>query len=119
MKTLSLIPILTIAFFAGCVSNPSRMPQNPKDKQGYTDANGNYWIYNLTRGCWSTTNAHGNSYDYYPSTGKFTNNAGMVVTPPANVSSGIRPVNSQSANSHANSSKAVFGSTGKSISVSA
>lgn len=122
------IATATLLFFAGCsnTTNHNNLPQNPKDKEEYKDESGNLWIWNAGSGYWgmsSGTNGissdnGNNSYRYYPSTGKFTNSTGTTVTPPANISSGIKSASTTSG-SKSSATKGAFGSTGKSHSISA
>lgn len=126
------IATATLLFFAGCSNTTSHnnLPQNPKDKEEYKDESGNLWIWNAGAGYWgmsggsySGTNGissdnGNNSYRYYPSTGKFTNSTGTTITPPTSISSGIKSATTTSS-SKSSATKGVFGSTGKSHSISA
>lgn len=113
------------------------LPSKPVDKQTYSDSNGNQWMWNAAMMCWMMNNSgRENNYYYYPSTGSYTDPSGRTVTPPSSVSSGIsndvkartQPVtvtrsssNVKSSSSSSTSSKgrSVFGSTGRSHSISA
>lgn len=123
MKYSSAIAILTLMFFSSCSCSTKRdrLPENPVNNQTYTDCNGNSWIYNAMLMRWMMSSG-GSTYYYYPSQGYYTNPAGVRVTPPTSVSSGITPSRSSfstTTGSKSTSKGAVFGSTGRSHSISA
>lgn len=113
-KHLLAATLASITLFVSCANNSSQLPEDPKDKQEYTDKNGNTWVYNAAMMYWmmrASQGMGGGSYYYYPNSGRFTNAAGATVTPPPSVSSGIKSATS--------GSKPAFGSTGKSHSSAA
>ena len=112
MKHYNLICAATLLFLASCTSaTQNKLPEKPKDKQVYKDDNGSSWIWNAAAACWMMRAANGATYQYHPTTGSFTNASGAKVTPPAHVSRGLV--------GHSGGGRAVFGSTGRSVSVSA
>lgn len=119
MKYTKLIAVATLAFFASCTSSTRqeerRLPENPTNNQSYRDNNGNNWVWNAMMMYWVMSGTRGNTYHYYPSSGQYTNASGVRVTPPSSVTSGFRSAPA----GKSSSGKAVFGSTGRSHSVSA
>lgn len=112
MKRSRFISAVTLVFITACTSTTqNKLPENPKDKEVYKDQGGNSWIWNAAAAAWIMKGNNGVSYQYHPSTGHFTNSSGFRVVPPASVSG--------RATGHGSSGKAVFGSTGRGISVSA
>lgn len=108
-----IVAAITLAFLSSCSCAQDQLPKNPKDGEVYRDGNGNSWVWNalLMRWALSGGNSEGGTYYYYPSTGRYTNSAGRtVIDPPHYIK---KTVNNSS------SRKAVFGSTGRSHSVSA
>lgn len=122
------------------------LPRNPTQGQVYHDNNGHSWVYDAILMRWALGGGSmggSNNYYYYPSTGSYQDNAGRAVTPPASVSSGISDgvkartqtvtktvtttpsrststsIKSTNTSKPSSSSKAVFGSTGRSHSISA
>ena len=115
------------------------LPSNPKDQQRYTDSNGHSWIYDYAMARWmlSGIDGGGNTYYYYPSTGNYSDQTGKTVTPPSTVSTGISngvkartepvtvtktttsSVSTKSTSTTSSKGKSVFGSTGRSHSISA
>ena len=115
-KHILAAAIASMSLFVSCTNTSSQLPEEPKDKQEYTDKNGNTWIYNAAMRYWmmrASQNVGGGTYYYYPNSGKFTNSAGATVTPPPSVASGIKSATSSSG------AKPAFGSTGKSHSSAA
>ena len=113
MRYHNLICAATLLFLASCTSTTnSKLPANPKDREVYKDENGSKWIWNAAMGYWMMRAANGAVYNYHPTTGKFTNAAGSRVTPPSQIANGI------GANSDKDNGRAVFGRTGRGISVS-
>lgn len=113
MRCNVFICAATLAFITSCVSTGREdFPKDPKDKETYTDNGGGIWIWNAAAAAWMMRSVNGGaSYQYHPSTGNFTNASGFRVVPPASVSGKVT--------GHSGSGKAVFGSTGKGVSVSA
>ncbi len=95
-------------FLSACYSKPS-LPQNPKNGEEKIDEQGNKWVYNDTGGYWmlySMMNGalnNSSSYRYYPSSGSWTNNNGVTVNPPQNVSQSFYQKPSIKPNSSGNS----------------
>lgn len=79
---------LGLSLFVSCVGKDA-LPENPKDKEEYKDAQGNSWFYNAMLMRWALTPSGSSSpsYFYYPGNNSWKNTDNVAVAPP----SGVKP----------------------------
>ena len=113
-KKTFLMAAMCMMALSGCTQK-TELPENPKDKEEYQDAQGNQWIYNAMLMRWalmpSIAIGLSTTHYYYPGTGTWRNAQGATVDPPANVKANT-PASSKTKGS-------VFGNTGRSRSINA
>lgn len=89
--------VIGLSMLMSACSRKQQLPQNPKDKEEYKDAEGNRWVYNSSGNFWmvyalmnsmnGSSYASSPSYRYYPSNNSWTNGTGTSkATPSAGLS---------------------------------